>query len=274
MENSEKMVYYRIGEYARKMGVTPDFLKYYERLGILHAETMENGYRYYPFDQSSKILECMRLKNYGFSVRNIEAIFSDDLGAVQEKMDAQIQELEEKVAFEQRVIAEHHRFSCWLNRLDGKDSDWDIGWEEETLFLPHSNRRTFLSDPRIYEILKEWIAEMPMVKSCMEIPADHQGEAFCPEQSEFFWGMAVLQSDAQRASLPVNEAVKRLPGRKCFRYSFNGVGASRNFPMEAAFRQMVQLGLTPKGNCYITLFMSANIKNSPQRCGVISIPIG
>lgn len=98
MDNPGKMIYYRIGEYARKMGVTPDFLKYYERLGILHAQTLENGYRYYPFNQSSKILECMRLKNYGFSVRSIEAMFSDDLTAVQQKMDEQIQELEEKAA--------------------------------------------------------------------------------------------------------------------------------------------------------------------------------
>lgn len=272
MDNPGKMIYYRIGEYARKMGVTPDFLKYYERLGILHAETMENGYRYYPFDQSSKILECMRLKNYGFSVRSIEAMFSDDLTAVQQKMDEQIQELEEKVAFEQRVIQEHRLFSRWLERLDGKTTDWDIGWEEERLFLPHSSRRTFLEDPRIYEILKDWIAQMPMVKSCMEIPAPGQGAEFSPEQSEFFWGMAVLRSDAQRAGLPVNEAVKRLPGRKCFRFSFNNP-ESEGFPLDAALRQMSALGLTPKGSCYITLYMSANIKNKVQRCGVISIPV-
>ena len=90
MYKSENMVSYRIGEYAQKMGVTPDFLKYYEQLGVIHSQTRENGYRYYPFNQSYKILECMRLKSYGFSVREMEQLLSDDLlSRKQENLTAQ-----------------------------------------------------------------------------------------------------------------------------------------------------------------------------------------
>lgn len=275
MADSEKMISYRIGEYARKMGVTPDFLKYYEQLGVVRSETRENGYHYYSFDQSYKILECMRLKSYGFSVRGMEAVFNDDMRTVQEKMDAQIQELEEKVTFEQRVIAEHRTFSDWLNRMEGKSTDWCIEWGDEMLFLPHTDGRSFLDDPRIYEILKDWIGEMPMVKSCMELipPFDHG--PFRPETHRFRWGMSVKRSYAEENHLPVNDAVKYLPRRKLFKFFFNNPGeaGSSQLPLEAAMEQLNTLGLKARGKAYITLLMYANIKNDTQRCGVISVPI-
>ena len=45
--------------------------------------------------------------------------------------------------------------------------------------------------------------------------------------------------------------------------------------VDDALRQLERLGLAsiPGGNAYITLFMYANLKSTPQRCGVISIPI-
>ena len=51
---------YRIGDYAKYLGVTPDFLKHYEQFRIVSSEQKENGYRYYPFGQSYKILELGR----------------------------------------------------------------------------------------------------------------------------------------------------------------------------------------------------------------------
>ena len=274
MADSSKTNFYRIGEYAQKMGVTPDFLKYYEQQGILRSHTLENGYHYYPFNQSSKILECMRLKNYGFSVRSIDALFRDDAAAAQEKMAQQVRELEAKVAFEQQVIREHRNFSRWLDRMDGRSSDWCIDWGDEMLFLPHTNRRTFLEDPRIYEILKDWTKNMPMVKSCMEIPAPWPGASFDLETNPFYWGMSVTKACAQEIGLPVNGAVKHLHRRKLFQFHFNNLRSPGSaFPLAAAAKQMEALGLTPRGSCYITVFMSANIKNSPQRCGILSVPI-
>lgn len=277
MDKSEKMVSYRIGEYARKMGVTPDFLKYYEQQGILSSNTQGNGYRYFPFNQSGKILECMRLKNYGFSVREIEELYASDLATIQEKTDSQIRALEKRVAFEHRLIDEHRQFSQWLNRMNGKPTDWSITWGEEMLFLPHTNGQTFLEDPRIYEILRDWTAEMPMVKSCIEVPVPQPGMPSLPDESRLRWGMVVKRSYAEENHLPVNGAVKNLPKQKLFQFFFNGTEGTNHgvMPVDDALRQLERLGLAPVpgGNAYITLFMYANLKSAPQRCGVISIPI-
>ena len=39
---------HRIGDFARFMGGGPDYLKHYERQGILTSEIRDNGYRYFP----------------------------------------------------------------------------------------------------------------------------------------------------------------------------------------------------------------------------------
>ena len=43
MPDNQKTKHYRIGTYAQNMGVTPDLLKHYEKMGLLHAQTSENG---------------------------------------------------------------------------------------------------------------------------------------------------------------------------------------------------------------------------------------
>ena len=40
------MEQYRIGDFAKYLGVTPDLLKHYEDMGIIHSSRSESGYRY------------------------------------------------------------------------------------------------------------------------------------------------------------------------------------------------------------------------------------
>lgn len=41
---------YRIGDYAHYMGVGRDFLKHYEKCGLLSADHHDNGYRHFGFE--------------------------------------------------------------------------------------------------------------------------------------------------------------------------------------------------------------------------------
>ena len=68
------MKQYRIGDVAKYLGVTPDFLKHYEELGLIHSVRRENGYRYYPFHETMFLIECIRLRNYGMTLREIREI--------------------------------------------------------------------------------------------------------------------------------------------------------------------------------------------------------
>ena len=74
MENQKNTKPYRIGEYARYMGVTPDFLKHYEQFGLITPSVAENGYRYYPFRESSRLLDCLTLRGYGVPLKEMKGM--------------------------------------------------------------------------------------------------------------------------------------------------------------------------------------------------------
>lgn len=51
MSNNEKtFTHYRIGDFAKYLGVTSDFLKHYEEAGLIDVVQRASGYRYYPFN--------------------------------------------------------------------------------------------------------------------------------------------------------------------------------------------------------------------------------
>ena len=65
---------YKIGEFSKYMGVTPDFLKHYEQYGLIQPNISESNYRYYNFEKASDVIECVRLRNWGFSLKEIQNI--------------------------------------------------------------------------------------------------------------------------------------------------------------------------------------------------------
>ena len=200
---------YRIGDYSRYMGVSTDLLKHYERCGLIHAKTAENGYRYYPFYESTRLLECMRLRNYGFSLGEIQTLLCElPYDKVQAQMDTRIEEVEKQIRFQQMVVAEHKKVSRWMNLMRERELCAVTEDTETMLFLPQSRCTEFADDPRVAQLLEAWVAAMPMAKSCRLFPNIH---AENPEE-QAMWGLAVSQSDAQALDLPVNDAVIRVEG--------------------------------------------------------------
>ncbi|MBQ2991604.1 MAG: MerR family transcriptional regulator [Clostridia bacterium] len=266
---------YRIGDYAKYLGVTPDFLKHYEQFRIVSSEPRENGYRYYPFSQSYRILESMRLRGYGLPLRDIDAALVDeDAQDVLRRLDARTEALKRQIRFDQAVIDDHRMLRSWFDHMEGKSEDWHVDLSEEMLFLPHTSRRNFLKDSRIYDILGQWLDHMPMVKSCMCVP---KPDSFDHPLEEYAWGLLVPAKVAEAFSLPVNDAVLRLPPRKTFFYHFSGKRWPQLNPQDllhtGIYQKMSQLGLTPAGDIYMTMFMYTHINTESLRYGYYAVPI-
>ena len=275
MEKEIDIKQYRIGEYATYMGVTPDFLKYYEQFHLVSSVVKGSGYRYYPFNQSYKILECMRLRNYGASIKDMDTILNTDDGAsAKKKLDERIREIEKRMELEQAVVEEHRWFSGWLERMLGRREEWYVEETQEMYFLPHSNGYDFLGDERIYAVLKDWVTWMPMVKSCMEIRYE-QGQQ---ERKEYSWGLIVTKEFADRHGIPVNGVVKRLPARKAFLYHYSGLShrqreERREDPDRRVFDRLHQMGLEPSGNIYKVLLMYTHVNEESEQYGYYMVPL-
>jgi len=200
---------YRIGEYARYMGVSPDLLKHYERCGLIHAQTAENGYRYYPFHETTRLLECMRLRGYGFSLSEIDTLLRDSsYDEVQSRLDAQVEHIQRQILFQTLVIAEHRKLSSWMEMMRGRETHFTREEAGPILFLPQSHNRAFVHDPDTEAILPAWTAAMPIAKSARYFPHFLTDQAL----EDSMWGLAIAQSDAEALSLPVNRAVIRVEG--------------------------------------------------------------
>ncbi len=264
---------YRIGDYAHYMGVTPDFLKHYEQFGLVTSKTRENGYRYYPFYQSSKLLECMKLRSYGVPLRDMETILNeDDAETMQEKLEKQAEAIRRQILFGQAMLKEHAWFAQWLERIRDKEGDWHVKEGAEMYFLPHSNGRDFLADSRIYEVLKDWVSWMPMVKSCREIRS--------LDNREYSWGLIVPAEFARKHGVPINSVVRRLPRRKMFFYDFRGTlrrgpQDEEIMPPERRMREtLARLGLKATDHVYQVILTYSHIDQEEfQQYGFFAVPV-
>lgn len=276
-ERTPKM--YRIGPFARHMGVTPDLLKHYEQFHLIESVPSESGYRYYPFSQSARLLAAVTLRGYGFSLREIDGLLGGaDPGEIRRALDAQGKHIEHEILFRQAVLTEQRQLSVWLERMS--DRRWDCRMEElgPLCFLPHTRRWDFLSDARIYEILKDWTDWMPVVKSCMEIPPSPEPLS-ARDHDESFWGLILPQALAEKYAIPLNDAVKRIPGRKwliCDYVIAPPFDPDRQALMEVLQNELDRRDLAPAGAIYNTLLLRTQADRnglSVSRLGSFLVPI-
>ena len=168
------MKQYRIGDYAKRLGVTPDLLKHYEDMGIIQSRRSESGYRYYSFHTTLGMIESVRLRNYGLTLREIEAILtarSADNAQMETIFAGHMERLRQEILLDEELAGDYEAFLRWRAPLEHRDRDWEVRWGKRQLFLPHTNSYDFLDDPRIYEILTDWMSFIPIVRTAMRMAA-------------------------------------------------------------------------------------------------------
>lgn len=275
MTEQETRSAYRIGDYARYMGVTPDFLKHYEQNGLLKAEHRPNGYRYFDFEDSSRLLEFMRLKNHGVVVRRMGELLDETPGdAVFSALEEHVDAMRRRVERDSAVIEEFEAVSRWMAGRRAKPFDWEIVEMEPAWFLPHSDGRHFLEDARIYELLPEWMDWMPVVRSVLQFTAFTAS----PEDFSFRWGLGLRESRALRHGIPKNGAVEVRPAGKALRWHCAGalergvieMLADRTLPL---FGVMDRLGLRPQGDGWMDILMTANRAHARETYAVFTVPL-
>lgn len=194
MEKQFTLKDYQIGEFAKRMGVSSHFLKYYEETGILQPETHETGYRFYNMWDASIVLECKRMKNIGFSVKESRKILTDSTAP---ELDHLLQEhqsrLLEEIRQKQRTAAAIQNLRADLKFCLKKE--WQICSSKPVWFLPHTVGQQFSGDKGVYQQLTRWADAMPTVRSTQRLTflGDDQWQAE--------WGFSVPAEEAAAIGL-------------------------------------------------------------------------
>ena len=260
---------YRIGEFAENKGVTPDFLKHYEEFGLLRVQQKENGYRYFHFDQSSRILEYMRLRNYGVAVKEMRSMLMADADEAMEMLEAKVKDLRRQAEKIAAVLEEHKRIRAWQKERLAKPCDWEIRDVEEHYFLPHTTSTNFIDDKRIRELLKIWSGWLPIAKSAMHLKSvDAQDMSYLP-----CWGLILPKSIAERYDIPINDVVELLPAGKAFVLHFESDESAFDMHKLAqaehpAFEKLKALNLRPAQDLFLVVEMKLINPDGSRRGGL------
>ena len=62
------MKQYTIGDVSKRLGISRDSLRFYEKKGIITPQKLENGYRCYSYEDTRKLLDIMFYRRLNFSI--------------------------------------------------------------------------------------------------------------------------------------------------------------------------------------------------------------
>ena len=105
MDDSDPSATYQIGELAARSGVTPDAVRYYERLGLLQTpQRTRGGYRVYPGETLDRLRFIKQAQTVGLTLHEIgELVGRQDQGGlkrcrrVRDVLRAKLVELQAKL---------------------------------------------------------------------------------------------------------------------------------------------------------------------------------
>ncbi|WP_186013104.1 MerR family transcriptional regulator [Burkholderia gladioli] len=116
----------KIGELAKRSGLAPSRIRFYEASGLLRAaQRLANGYREYAPEAQLVLALIVRAQEAGFSLDEIRGMLPDDLADWRHadlvpKLRAKVADIE---AMEQRLAASKARLLEVIRQVEGKPDE-------------------------------------------------------------------------------------------------------------------------------------------------------
>jgi len=278
------MAHYRIGDFAKKLGVTPDFLKYYEKVGILQPEVASSGYRYYSFAQSAKVFECIKLRNCGFSSQDIvKLINSSSFSEYLTAMNTHGDQIRKTVNYEQALLSVLQEMTS-VEPLFYSENNWEVRQRGGFYFFPYSVQDHMLEDLESSALLTDWLPWMPVVKNCIQyyVSAPQKG-CYKPDMTQLpTLGLSAPEAFVQSQGLLHHAPAEYLPPCRCLIMYLRSKRLGRRAQNEAERRcnptnamanVVAEHSFTITGNCFSHTLA---VLDEPDGCytySVMGVPI-
>lgn len=197
---------YKIGEFAKNLGVTPDLLKHYETFGLVKP-TISNdaGYRFYSFPQSGLLLQCLRMRNLGFTLKEIEEVIHDySFDKIEELLETKYAELsryEKELHIKLSFLDDARE---WYKNATSDSIHYEFKNVAPFYYYEHTSEHDFIEDEPTRELTKSWIQWLPIVKSTYVFDTND------PTFKTYHLGLSLECSQAEEIGLLMNEKVRRI----------------------------------------------------------------
>lgn len=105
------MNHYSIGDVSRRLRISRDTLRFYEKKGIIHPQKLENGYRSYSYEDTRTLLDILFYRRLDFSIEDIKRILHQSSYSSYNSM------IQKKIEEEQKQVEAHQRALIHLKYL-------------------------------------------------------------------------------------------------------------------------------------------------------------
>lgn len=105
------MKQFTIGDVSKRLGISRDSLRFYEKKGIISPQKLENGYRCYSYEDIRRLLDIMFYRRLNFSIEDINQIVH------QSSFGSYYTMIQEKIAEEKQEVERHRRSLIHLKYL-------------------------------------------------------------------------------------------------------------------------------------------------------------
>jgi DNA-binding transcriptional MerR regulator len=174
---------WRVGQLAKRTGLTVRTLHHYDELGIVSPRRRSAaGYRLYGEDDVARLLQVMLLRRLGLSLAEVRRSLDDPQRSLPQALRAQAARLRAQIAHQQRLLL---RLESLAGRLDGDaggaGNDVLETLEMLTMFEKHyteeqlatlAERREQLGAEHIAAVEAEWPRLIAAVRAAMERGVD------------------------------------------------------------------------------------------------------
>jgi DNA-binding transcriptional MerR regulator len=114
---------FKIGDFSKLSRVSVKALRYYDEIGLLEPHEIDRltGYRYYTFDQLTRLHRILALKDLGLSLEQIGQLLHENLSADQLRGMLRLKqaEIQHHISEEQDRLV---RVEAWLKQIELEDS--------------------------------------------------------------------------------------------------------------------------------------------------------
>ena len=210
------MRHYKIGDVAKLVGLHPETIREYERMGLLgsHVGREENGYRCYTWQTVCRILAIRKMRTMGFTLQEIARNYSDySLEEYRSGMDRNIERLERELLIQQMTLDHMREHQAFARSLPGSLNRCSLRISPEVYMVPFAREETLRQEEGELKTLRQWARYSFLTRNAAELDVDYESET----ASERSICLAIEAGTAEVLGLSAGrKGIHRLPQRSVY----------------------------------------------------------
>lgn len=186
MDMNEKTV----GMLSKFTGVSVHTIKYYEKIGLISSERGEqSNYRFYNLRSCTDIYECVKYRNMGFSLKEIQSLLTGGKEyLLEELLEKRSDELSRQADQTMKMKSLVERYRKELKDFERKSGRWYIEECPDFYFRRQTRAMSYMEDGAMEASGVNLTEYAPESYSVLELSPGY----FCGEKELFSWGHGIF----------------------------------------------------------------------------------